>query len=134
MMQKNKPDDYVIATGKEYSIKEFIDLCANYCGIKIKWIGKGLMEKGIVDKISKDLKIKLKLGDVIIKVNKKYFRPTEVSKLLGDSSKARKKLKWQPKISLNQLISEMIKEDLNEAKKEYILKNKGFSIYIPKEQ
>ena len=112
MMQKNKPDDYVIATGKQYSIKEFIDLCANYCGIKIKWIGKGLMEKGIVDKISKDLKIKLKLGDVIIKVNKKYFRPTEVSKLLGDSSKARKKLNWKPKTNINNLIKEMIDSDL----------------------
>ena len=70
---------------------------------------------------------------VVVKIDKRYFRPTEVEQLLGDSTKARKKLKWKPKITLNQLISEMIREDLNEAKKEYLLKSKGFSIYSSRE-
>ena len=71
--------------------------------------------------------------EVVVRIDPRYFRPTEVEQLLGDSSKARKKLKWEPKITLDELISEMIKEDSNEAKKEYLLKNKGFSIYSPKE-
>ena len=102
-----KPDDFVIATGKQYSVKDFINLTAKNLGINIKWVGKGINEKGI-DK---------KTGKIIIKVGKKYFRPTEVDTLLGDSKKARKILKWKPKITFDQMVKEMIESDYNEQKK-----------------
>ena len=108
MLQLKKPDDFVIATGKQYTVRHFINISAKYLGIKIKWIGKGVDEKGI----NKDT------GKVIVKVGKKYFRPTEVETLLGDARKAKKILKWKPKISLNQMIKEMIERDLELAKKE----------------
>ena len=108
MLQLRKPDDFVIATGKQYTVRHFINISAKYLGIKIKWIGKGINEKGI----DKDT------GKVIVRVGKKYFRPTEVETLLGDARKAKKILKWKPKISLNQMIKEMIERDLELAKKE----------------
>ena len=108
MLQLKKPDDFVIATGKQYTVRHFINISAKYLGIKIKWIGKGINEKGI----DKDT------GKVIVRVGKKYFRPTEVETLLGDARKAKKILKWKPKISLNEMIKEMVECDLELAKKE----------------
>ena len=108
MLQLRKPDDFVIATGKQYTVRHFINISAKYLGIKIKWIGKGINEKGI----DKDT------GKVIVRVGKKYFRPTEVETLLGDARKAKKILKWKPKISLNEMIKEMVECDLELAKKE----------------
>ncbi len=107
IMQLNKPDDFVISTGKQFSVREFVNIAAKNLGISLKWVGKGTNEKGI-DK---------KTGKIIIKVGKKYFRPTEVDALIGDSSKARKILKWKPKFSFNQLVKEMVKSDFNEQKK-----------------
>ena len=107
MMQLKKPEDFVISTGKQYSVKEFVNTAAKYLGISIKWVGKGVNEKGI-DRAT---------GKIIIKVGKKYFRPTEVDNLLGDSSKAKKILKWRPKITFNQLVKEMINSDFKEQKK-----------------
>ena len=107
MMQLNKPDDFVIATGKQYSVRQFVNIAAKNLGINIKWIGKGIHEIGI-DK---------KTGKTLVKVGKKYFRPTEVDTLLGDSKKAKKILKWKPKITFNQLVKEMVKSDYNEQKK-----------------
>ena len=107
MMQLKKPDDFVIATGKQYSVKEFVNIAAKNLGINIKWVGKGINEKG-VDK---------KTGKIIVKVGKKYFRPTEVDSLLGNSNKAKKILKWKPKITFNQMVKEMIENDYNEQKK-----------------
>ena len=107
MMQLKKPEDFVISTGKQYSVREFVNTAAKYLGIHIKWKGKGVNEKGI-DIIT---------GKIIIKVGKNYFRPTEVENLLGDSSKAKKILKWRPKITFNQLVKEMINSDLKEQKK-----------------
>ncbi len=131
MLQQEKPEDYVIATGQMHSVREFIELSALELGWNKEKGGKAIIwEKSGIDEIGK----RADTNEVVVKIDPRYFRPTEVEQLLGDSSKARKNLKWQPKISLSQLISEMIKEDLNEAKKEYTLKNKGFSIYIPKEQ
>ena len=99
MLQKNKPDDYVIATGKQYSVKEFINLTAKELKIRIVWKGKGMNEKGYLDK------------KVIIEIDKNYFRPTEVSSLRGDFSKAKKKLNWKPNINLKKLIKEMIEKE-----------------------
>ncbi len=107
MMQLNKPEDFVIATGKQFSVREFVNIAAKNLGINLKWVGKGVNEKGI-DK---------KTGKIIIKIEKKYFRPTEVDALLGDSSKARKILKWKPKFSFNQMVKEMVESDFNEQKK-----------------
>ena len=107
MMQLNKPDDFVIATGKQYSVRQFVNIAAKNLGINIKWIGKGINEIGI-DK---------ETGKTLVKVAKKYFRPAEVDTLLGDSKKAKKILKWKPKITFNQMVKEMIESDYSEQKK-----------------
>ena len=103
ILQYKKPDDFIIATGKQYSIKQFINFTANQLNMKIKWKGKGLSEKGYNHK-----------NEVIIECDKNYLRPLDVNTLLGDSSKARKLLKWKPKININSLIKEMIDEELRE--------------------
>jgi GDPmannose 4,6-dehydratase len=107
MMQLNKPADFVIATGKQYSVREFVNIAAKNLGINIKWVGKGINEKGI-DK---------KTGKIVVKVGRKYFRPTEVDALLGDAKKAKKILKWKPKITFNQMVKEMVESDYNQQKK-----------------
>jgi GDPmannose 4,6-dehydratase len=106
MMQLKKPDDFVIATGKQYSVRDFVNISAKNLGIIIKWVGKGINEKGI-DK---------KTGKIIVKVGKRYFRPTEVDTLLGDARKAKKILKWKPKITFNQMVKEMIECDYTNQK------------------
>ncbi len=100
ILQQKKPDDYVIATGKQYSIKEFINISAKKLDMKIKWKGKGINEKAY--NMS---------GDIIIECDKSYFRPLDVNTLLGDSKKARKKLNWKPQVNLDSLIDEMILEE-----------------------
>ena len=130
MLQQEKPEDFVISSGKMYSVRKFIELCSLKLGWNgdkgvsgIVWEGKGLDEVGR----------RFDTNEIVIRIDPRYFRPTEVNELLGDSSKARKKLNWEPKITIEELISEMINEDFKEAKKESILKNKGFSIYTSKE-
>ena len=114
MLQQDTPEDYVIATGVQYSIKQFIDIASIKIGLEIKWSGDGLDEVGMHN------------NKVIIKVDPKYFRPTEVDSLLGDPSKAKSKLGWFPKITFEELVSEMIIEDLKIAKKELMVKNTNF--------
>ena len=130
MLQQEKPEDFVIATGEMHTVRKFIELCA----LKLGWntpngegaiIWEGSNEKEIGKRAD--------TGEVVIRIDPRYFRPTEVNELLGDPSKAKLKLKWEPKISLDELISEMIEEDSKEAKKESLLKNKGFSVYSSKE-
>ena len=101
MLQQDTPEDYVIATGEQYSVRQFAEKCAPYFGINLVWEGQGLDEKGI-NSIT---------GEVIIKVDKKYFRPAEVETLLGDSTKARTKLGWTPKYNFDSLIDEMCFKD-----------------------
>ena len=105
MLQKNKPEDFVIATGVQYSVRDFINLASKNLDMQIDWSGKGLEEVGCFN------------GKEIIKVDQRYFRPTEVESLIGDASKAKEKLRWTPKISFEQLVKEMIDEDLKLAKK-----------------
>ena len=112
MMQQKKPDDYVISTGQQYTVRDFIKWSCEFLGFKIKFIGKGVNETGVIDKIFIDNNYKIKEGKTIIKVHKKYFRPTEVSSLLGNSNKAKRRLGWKPKISVKQLCKEMITSDL----------------------
>ena len=102
MLQQKKPDDYVISTGKQYSIKQFVNLTAKHLKMKIIWKGQGLKEKGYNEN-----------GLPIIECDKKYFRPLDVNNLLGDSTKASKLLKWKPKVDINQLINEMIQSENN---------------------
>ena len=100
MLQQKKPEDFVISTGKQYSVKDFLNCSAKELNLKIDWTGNGLNEVGSIN------------GKKAIMIDPRYFRPTEVETLLGDSSKARKKLKWKPKISFQKLVSEMISEDM----------------------
>ena len=130
MLQQEKPEDFVISTGNMITVRKFIEECALNLGWDSKNKGKGIIWEGEgLDEIGK----RADNGDIVIRIDPRYFRPTEVEELLGDSSKAKKKLGWQPKITLKQLISEMIEEDSKEAKKEALLKNKGFIIASPKE-
>ena len=123
MLQQEKPKDYVIATGRTETIRKFVELTAKELGWNTKinpsgivWEGEGLKEVGK----------RADTGKVVIKIDSRYFRPTEVDILLGNASKAKKELGWVPKIGLEELVSEMITHDLEEAKKELILKNKGY--------
>ena len=130
MMQQEIPEDFVIATGKMITVREFIELCAKELGWNNKKSNNGILWEGEgINEIGR----RADTGEIVIRVDPRYFRPTEVEELLGDSSKARKKLNWQPKISIEELISEMIDEDSKESKKESILKKKGFSVYSSKE-
>ena len=110
IMQQRKPKDYVIATGHAYSVKQFVNIAANYLGMKILWSGKGLNEIGYT--LNKNKK------EILIKIDKKYFRPNEVEYLKGDASKALKDLKFKPKYTFKALVEDMINGDLSEAKKE----------------
>ena len=101
MLKQKKPEDFVISTGKQYSVKHFATLVLNELNIKHKWVGSGIKEKCINDK-----------NESIIEINKKYFRPLEVDTLLGDSRKAKKKLKWKPKFNIKQLVNEMVQSEL----------------------
>ena len=114
MLQQKTPEDFVISTGQQYSVRDFVNIAANELGYKIIWKGKGKNEKGLVD------------GKVIIKVDKNYFRPTEVETLLGDASKAKRKLGWVPKISFKKLVSEMVSEDLKLAQSNKLMLKNGF--------
>jgi GDPmannose 4,6-dehydratase len=116
-----KSDDYVIATEKQYTVKKFIELTCKRIGFEINWFGKKLKIQGRVSKIY-DQKLKIKKNQNIVKINKRFFRPNDVNNLLGDSSKAKKILKWKPEKNINLLIKEMVEYDLGEAKREYLLK------------
>ena len=131
MLQQEKAEDFVIATGKMITVKKFIELCSLKLGWNRGLEGKeGIIWEGTgINEIGK----RSDTGEIVIRIDPRYFRPTEVEELLGDCSKAKKKLGWEPKISLNQLISEMIEADLKEAKKEFLLKKEGFNITSPKE-
>ena len=108
ILQQKKPDDFVIATGKNYSVKQFINMCAELLNIKLKWTGKGINSKAFDQN-----------GKCIIECDKRYYRPTEVDRLLGDSSKAKRLLNWKPKISFKDLVREMVESDLNDLKNNY---------------
>ncbi len=112
MLQQEKPDDYVIGTGESHSVREFIEHAFHYAGIEIAWKGKGCEEKGVVVSSASVPEGGIKRGDVVIEVDPHYFRPTEVDYLLADTSKAKEKLGWEPKITFNELVKIMIDADL----------------------
>ena len=119
MLQQDKPEDFVIATGEQHSVREFVDLAAAEVGINIRWEGESLDEKGY-DVTS---------GKCIVAVDPRYFRPAEVETLLGDPSKAKIKLGWEPKTSFKSLVAEMMQEDLRSAERDELIKRHGFRYY-----
>lgn len=115
MLQQETPDDFVIATGKQYSVRDFVNIAAAELGINISWQGEGISEKGYDD-----------MGKCIVAVDPRYFRPTEVESLLGDPTKAKEKLGWVPKITFAQMVSEMVLEDLKAAERDHLVKQHGY--------
>jgi len=123
MLQQETPDDFCIATGVQYSVRQFIEWSALELGIGIRFEGNGTEEIGVVESIKGNDAPALEIGDVIFRVDKRYFRPAEVETLVGSSKKARDKLGWEPKITVQEICAEMIREDLIEAKKRKALLN-----------
>ena len=126
MLQQHQAEDFVIATGVQYSVRQFIQWSAEELGVTLKFEGKGVDETAIVAAIKGDKAPGLKVGDVVVKIDPRYFRPTEVETLLGDPSKAKAKLGWTPEITVQQMCAEMVAADLDEAKKHAILKQHGY--------
>lgn len=133
MLQQDKPEDFVIATGVQYSVRQFIEMSAGELGVTLEWSGTGVDEQGRVAAISGDKAPGLKVGDVIVKVDPRYFRPAEVETLLGDPAKAKEKLGWTPRITLQQMVAEMVSHDLDKARQHAVLKREGFSIAVSHE-
>jgi GDPmannose 4,6-dehydratase len=134
MLQQEQPEDFVIATGKQYSIRDFIKWSSQNLGLTIEFEGKGLDEIGIVKKIVGDKAPAIQVGDVVIRINKRYYRPAEVETLLGNPSKAKRKLGWSPKITAQELCAEMVTEDLKIARRHAFLKANGHEISLSKEE
>jgi len=118
MLQQDQPEDFVIATGVQYSVRQFVDAAAKELGIQIRWEGKGVDEKGYDA-----------AGKCIVAVDPRYFRPTEVETLLGDPTKAREKLGWVPKITFHELVAEMVREDLKSAERDELVKKHGYKAF-----
>ncbi|MDA9757483.1 GDP-mannose 4,6-dehydratase [Pseudomonadota bacterium] len=133
MLQQEKPEDYVIATGEQFSVRQFIEWAAEDLGIEIEFKNKGINEVGIVKAISGEKAPSLKVGDEIIRIDKKYFRPAEVETLLGDPTKAKNILKWEPEISARDMCSEMVESDYKNALKDSLLLEHGHINPIPQE-
>ena len=115
MLQQEQPEDFVIATGVQYSVRDFVNIATKELGIAMRWEGEGLSEKGYDD-----------TGKCIVSVDPRYFRPTEVETLLGDPSKAKAKLGWEPKITFGELVKEMVREDLKSAERDELVKRHGY--------
>ena len=133
MLQQDTPDDFVIATGVQFSVREFINKTVAQLDINLNWEGEGVDEIGRVAAITGDKAPGLKVGDVIVKIDPRYFRPTEVETLLGSPVKAKEKLGWVPQISLDEMIEEMVAYDLDKAKQHALLKSKGFNVSVGRE-
>jgi GDPmannose 4,6-dehydratase len=133
MLQQDYPDDYVIATGNQFTVRQFIEWSAKEIGITLSFEGTGINEVGIVDSIKGKDAPHLKVGDKIVKIDPRYFRPAEVETLLGDPTKAKEKLGWSPKISVQELCSEMVLEDMKIAKKNAFLIEHGYDLALAKE-
>lgn len=130
MLQQDIPEDFVIATGVQYSVREFITWSAKELGITLRFEGSGVDEVGIVEHIEGDNAPAVKVGDVIVKIDPRYFRPTEVETLLGDPSRAKEKLGWTPEITVQEMCAEMVREDLKTAKRHALLKTHGLDLPI----
>ena len=130
MLQQAQPEDFVIATGHQYSVRQFIEWSAAELGITLQFQGNGVNEVALVTDIQGDKAPALKLGQIIGKVDPRYFRPTEVETLLGDPGKAKQKLGWVPEITVQEMCSEMVSHDLKEAKRQALLKQHGYKVQV----
>jgi GDPmannose 4,6-dehydratase len=130
MLQQDQPEDYVIATGEQYSVREFITWSAEELGITLRFDGAGVEEVGIVEAVEGEAAPEVKPGDVIVRIDPRYFRPAEVETLLGDPSKAKQKLGWEPAITTREMCAEMVAEDLKAAKRHALLKTHGLELPI----
>jgi GDPmannose 4,6-dehydratase len=137
MLQQDAPEDYVIATGSQHSVREFVEAAARELGLALRWEGDGVEEKGIVAAVrgsghgirGSDTPAPVTPGDVIVRVDPRYFRPTEVESLLGDPTKAREKLGWEPRTSFEELVREMVVADLEEAERDDLCRREGFRTF-----
>jgi GDPmannose 4,6-dehydratase len=130
MLQQDQPQDYVIATGVQYSVREFITWTAAALGVTVRFEGQGVDERAEVAAISGDKTPALKVGDVVVKVDPRYFRPTEVETLLGDPGKAKKDLGWVPEITAQDMCQEMVAHDLAQAKQHALLRKHGYNVNV----
>lgn len=132
MLQQDEPDDFVIATGVQYSVRQFVELSAKELGLTLSFSGEGVAEIGtvsLVEPVNGEICVKCKVGDVVVRVDPRYYRPTEVETLLGDATKAKEKLGWSPRISLPELVSEMVAADFEAACRDNMVKLAGFKAY-----
>jgi GDPmannose 4,6-dehydratase len=130
MLQQDQPEDFVIATGVQHSVRQFIQWSAEELGITLRFEGGGVDEVGVVDRIEGDKAPAVKVGQTIVRVDPRYFRPAEVESLLGDPTKAKTKLGWEPVVSVREMCAEMVDADLAEARRHSLLKSHGFSVSI----
>lgn len=126
MLQQEEPEDFCIATGVQYSVRDFVNAAAKELGVTLRWEGSGVDEQGIVVEPGETC---LKDGQVIVRVDPRYFRPTEVETLLGDPTKAKEKLGWVPKITLEEMVAEMVREDLSLAQRDDLCRKEGFKTF-----
>jgi GDPmannose 4,6-dehydratase len=143
MLQQDRPEDFVIATGEQHSVREFVDATAKELGISLRWKGKGADEVGVIEDLGRNTTDSgtvstdspesespvLSPGKTIVKIDPRYYRPTEVDSLLGDPTKAREKLSWAPKIKFEELVEEMAHEDLKSAERDALVKKHGYSVF-----
>ncbi|MDO6746299.1 GDP-mannose 4,6-dehydratase [Gilvimarinus sp. 1_MG-2023] len=130
MLQQDQPEDFVIATGVQYSVREFICWSAKELGITLRFEGEGVEEQGIVEAVEGDNAPNINVGDILIKVDPRYFRPAEVDTLLGDPTKAKNVLGWTPEITAQEMCAEMVAEDLKAAKRHALLKEHGYNVPV----
>jgi GDPmannose 4,6-dehydratase len=130
VLQQDHPDDYVIATGESHTVREMVETAFEEIGAEITWRGKGIEEIGVVGRVTSEERrvTGLKQGEVVVEVDPRYFRPTEVDELLGDASKARRVLGWQPSISFKEMVSQMVRSDLEEALRDQLCSQSGFKV------
>ena len=129
MLQQDKPEDFVIATGVQYSVRQFVEFACAELGIGVTFNGQGDQEIGTVSGVVDPARAKCKVGDVIVRVDPRYYRPTEVETLLGDPTKAKEKLGWTPKTTLRELVAEMVNADYQAAKRDSLVKAAGYQAY-----
>jgi GDPmannose 4,6-dehydratase len=130
MLQQDEPEDFVIATGQQVSVRDFVERSAARLGVTIEWRGADVKEHGVVAKIAGDDAPGMKVGQTIVQVDPRYFRPAEVETLLGDPSKAKQKLGWVPEITLDQMIEEMVAHDLDQARRHALLQQHGYNVAV----
>lgn len=133
MLQQEMPEDFVIATGVQYSVRQFIDMSAKELGVTLQFQGEGVNEQAVVVAVEGEKAPALKVGDVVVKVDPRYFRPTEVETLLGDPTKAKEKLGWVPQITVQEMCAEMVSSDLNDAQRQALLKKHGYCTAVSSE-